>query len=97
MNFTIQYWKESFHLYEGFGSENQKILFSYPQYKSEYVIRIVSRNEEFIIPNEAVDRYNFSIEFHGLQKFMDNMAKELIIEVNPRVFEALIPRLKKIH
>jgi len=97
MNFTIQYWKKSFHLYEGFGSENQKILFSCPQDKSEYVIRIVSRNEEFIIPNEAVDRYNLSIEFHGLQKFMDNMAKELIIEVNPRVFEALIPRLKKIH
>ena len=97
MYFTIEYCKRSFHLFERSGSENQILLFSYPTHRFNYLMIIVSLHDEFIIPNESVDRYNFSVEFYGLQKFIDNVATELIIVVNPKVFDKLIPILKKIH
>ncbi len=98
MRFKIYFAPNVFTLHEIQGGKETQRLSQYSKGNDSLYsqVRIVSRNDEYLVPPFLEINSSLVVEFLAFGKIIDNDNNEIIIGVKREVFESLIPFLKSL-
>ena len=95
MRFEILFAPHVFKLHEIMGKDTQRLSqYSKGNDSSYSQVRIVSGNDEYLVPPFLEMNSSLVVDFLAFGKIIDNQINEIIIGVKKEVFESLIPILK---